>query len=215
MKNFKFAVLGTVFAASVPCAFGASIPLYGYLNTAGGATFGNPGNATPVVFATSSNLTLGGPLAPGLLTPPPASGSLADFAASTYTINYDSFSTSSIAGAGPTGIPILTIYDTGAASASNPAGGDALTFFATSFGSVTPSGASTEGTVNLYGYFTDGGVFTNSTGEVDFSANGLNNNFTEDLIANQPPAIPEPSSILMLGTGMIGAAGMIRRKISA
>jgi hypothetical protein len=36
---------------------------------------------------------------------------------------------------------------------------------------------------------------------------------TEPGIPSTPPSVPEPSSLLLLGTGILGAAGMVRRKL--
>jgi hypothetical protein len=209
MKNLhKLATLGAVLAAYGSLASASPIPLSGQLATAGGGLTSSP----PIFSATSTSATLSGPLAPGLVTPPPPTGSLADFVASTYVITDDTFSTSAITAAGPTGLAILSIADTGALSVANPAGGDTLYFYATSFGSIVASSTSSEGSVDLFGYYTDGGAFSNASGELDIAANGLNNNFTEDLTATPTVVTPEPSSLFLLGTGLLGGAGMLMRR---
>jgi PEP-CTERM motif len=213
MRNLaKLAVLGATLAAYGTVAFASPIPLGGQLATAGGGL-----TSSPAIFtATSTSATLSGPLfEPGVLTAPPPTGSLADFVASTYIITDNPFSTAAITAAGPTGLLIMSIADTGAFSASNPAGGDTLNFFATSFANIIPSSASSEGSINLFGYFTDGGAFSSATGQLGFSANGLNNNFTADLIATPVLVTPEPSSLLLLGTGLVGGAGAVMRRRKA
>lgn len=64
-------------------------------------------------------------------------------------------------------------------------------------------------TTQLKGYWTlDGGVFTDpGTANVDFRA------FLsiQDVTSSQPPAIPEPSTIVLLGTGL-AALGLLRRR---
>jgi hypothetical protein len=54
-------------------------------------------------------------------------------------------------------------------------------------------------------------TFSSSAVTLDFStlANGQTYTFTDVT----PPAIPEPSSIALLGTGVLAAAGVIRRRV--
>ncbi len=51
---------------------------------------------------------------------------------------------------------------------------------------------------------------------VEFYGKGANNNsvFWDNLTFNETPAVPEPSSILLLGAGLLGLVGFGRKKIS-
>jgi len=59
------------------------------------------------------------------------------------------------------------------------------------------------------GHFGEGFVFMNSNGDIV-----VDDVFTEDwyLFVDMTTAVPEPSSILLIGTGVLGALGVIRRQ---
>jgi hypothetical protein len=54
-----------------------------------------------------------------------------------------------------------------------------------------------------------------SVATLGFSENPLNTSNTEDAITIPSMVAPEPSSIALLGTGLLGAAGFFRRKLRA
>ncbi|GAC1416756.1 MAG: hypothetical protein NVS9B15_21240 [Acidobacteriaceae bacterium] len=203
MKSIaRLAILGATFVASAPFASSATL-LYGSLNTVGSSTYNFPPSTftvTPTGSATLDLVTPGSTIGTttGIVTGPPAKGNLAAFYPSATVTDY-SFSTATISSATPT--PILSF-----ANAT-----DAVTFFATSTGPFTPTSIpSTQGALVLFGFLSSvGPSYTgNPSVELDIAANGIGNNFTEDLIA---PA-PEPNTLMLLGTGLISTAGVILRR---
>jgi hypothetical protein len=81
---------------------------------------------------------------------------------------------------------------------------------------ISPAGSGTQ-TVDGQSPFT----FNGNTGAYDFLL-VYNSNYTQpsDLQSNidtgsAPGVTPEPSSLIMLGTGLLGAAGMLRRRFAA
>ena len=114
-------------------------------------------------------------------------------------ITFDAFSTASISTATP--VPIFSILF----------GTDTLYFVATSSGPLGASSPSSNGSVDLYGYFYDSSsLYANTSGIVDVSSNGSAAlaGFTEDAFASAP----EPSSLVLLGTGLFGASALFFRR---
>jgi PEP-CTERM motif len=185
-KLIHLLIVGTVLVASAPLVL--ADPITGSLGIAGSDTF----------TSTSINFT-----SPGVVIN--AAGDLAGFAFQPVTL--DSFSFNSSAD----GKTLFTIVD----------GNQTLTFDITD---ITSSGTNSSlgfpnETVAGTGVLTDT-VFkhptdfspTDGTFTISTNSNG-STTFALDTSPTAPPAVtPEPSSLLLLGTGLLSGAGMLFRK---
>lgn len=106
--------------------------------------------------------------------------------------------------------------------------GETFTFFLTNYnaqvvtnapGCMSTLGSATCLDVTGNGYFTEMGTvnYTSSPGTFTFTSQKVgtqtSTSFSASAIA-APAPVPEPSSLVLLGTGILGVAGIVRRRIS-
>jgi hypothetical protein len=194
MKNFfKIAILGAAFAASSSFALASTIA-YGQISLEGTDTY--TGNT--VTFP-SGDTTIG-----GMIT-----GTFAPYFTDTTVVTMTNFSTDG------TFVP-TTVF-------SVTENGETLTYFLQTLTTIFSNG----GVVGPYpgdltllgtGYFTETGVVNYASAPANFNlttqygaSSGVGVTFSE---TNFAALAPEPSSIVLLGTGLFGAAFLLRRKLT-
>jgi hypothetical protein len=199
-----FTVLGVSLAASATIAsattFSGSIIVQD-------APAGDIGSADSTVFNLSSIFT--GVSGTGIAEPNVPSGAPNLV---TYFLNpaLYLFTTTAISGSGTTGIELFS---------SNNAALATTAFYATSYNSLQQD-VNGDYALTAYGYFTDGSGnktpgfdnITFNSGVVNSTVDTTTGSVSEILTAT--PA-PELSSIVLMGTGLLGLAGIVRRRIVA
>jgi hypothetical protein len=195
MKNFaKILVLGAAFAASSSFALATTIA-YGQISLEGTDTY--TGN---LITFPSGDTSIGGTV----------TGTFAPYFTDTTVVSMTNFNTDG------TFVP-TTVF-------SVTENGETLTYYLQTLSTIFANGGVAgpyPGDLTLLGtgYFTETGVVNYTNAPANFNlttqygaSSGVGVTFSE---TNFAALVPEPSSIVLLGTGLISAAFLLRRRLTA
>lgn len=189
----RLAVLSAAVAVAAPFASAVPLTFTGSVDTTGNTD--SNGQLIQNLTVTSTSLTFDpGQTAVGIYDLPGACNDGSPNLCSLVVgpITYSGFSTTALNTTTPTEVFTDGTY----------------TFEATGYEGLITDTLSDKGSVVLTGYLEGGSYATDYNATLTFIENGNGNNFEEDITA----ATPEPSSLMLLGTGLMSAGGMFMRR---
>ena len=198
MKKLLMLVFGAVFALATPLAHADSLNQISFAGTVSYASATNGG--TQVTFANSSGGTVQNASVFGTST-----GIFSAFTGQTYG-----------PGASPGSSVIFNDFNTKQTnfvlfSATAP-NGQKVTFTVTSLSASTSSAGPALVGTGFYTFVTNGVTTTGSAGSFQMTSQGGTTMATNVSFSDTNTVTPEPSSLVLLGTGLVSAAGMLIRR---